>query len=192
MSPLPEDDRRALLDLARRAITAAVTRQPAPSLPTLASSAGGCGAFVSLHRHGRLRGCIGLIESTAPLVGTVARCAVSAALEDPRFDPLIAAELPGLEIEVSVLSPLMIARPEEVEVGQHGLRIRQGYSSGLLLPQVATKYNWSRERFLEETCRKAGLHADAWREPDTRLEIFTAQVFSETDYPAEKKMPASS
>ncbi len=86
----------------------------------------------------------------------------------------------------------MIARPEEVEVGQHGLRIRQGYFSGLLLPQVATKYNWSRERFLEETCRKAGLHADAWREPDTRLEIFTAQVFSETDYPAEKKMPASS
>jgi AmmeMemoRadiSam system protein A len=192
MSPLPEDDRHALLELARRAITAAVARQPAPPLPILSSNVSGCGAFVSLHRHGRLRGCIGLIESSSLLTDTIARCAVSAALEDPRFDPLTAAELAGLEVEISVLSPLVTARPEEVEVGRHGLRIRQGYFSGLLLPQVASKYNWSRERFLAETCRKAGLHPEAWREPDTRLEIFTAEVFSEADVPAEKKMPANS
>ncbi len=191
MFPLPSDDRRTLLALARQAITAAITRQPAPALPALASDPGSCGAFVSLHIGGRLRGCIGMIESAGPLVDTVARCAVAAAMEDPRFEPVTAEEVPALEIEVSVLSPLRAARPDEVEPGTHGLRIRQGYASGLLLPQVATRYHWSRERFLEETCHKAGLPPNAWREPDAHIEVFTAEVFSEADLTAERKVPAS-
>jgi AmmeMemoRadiSam system protein A len=191
MSPLPSDDRRKLLALARQAITAAITRQPAPVLPALASDPGPCGAFVSLHIGGRLRGCIGMIEFAGPLADTVARCAVAAALEDPRFDPVTAAEVSSLEIEVSVLSPLRPARPDEVEPGTHGLRIRMGYASGLLLPQVATRYHWSRERFLDETCHKAGLPPGAWREPDAHIEVFTAEVFSETDLPVERKVPAS-
>jgi AmmeMemoRadiSam system protein A len=191
MSPLPSDDRRALLALARQAITAAVTRQPARALPALASDPGPCGAFVSLHIGGRLRGCIGMIESAGLLADTVARCAVAAAMEDPRFEPVTAVEVPSLEIEVSVLSPLRSARPDEVEPGTHGLRIRQGFASGLLLPQVATRYHWSRERFLEETCHKAGLPPDAWREPGARIEVFTAEVFSEADLPVQRKVPAS-
>jgi AmmeMemoRadiSam system protein A len=191
MSPLPSDDRRALLALARQAITAAVAKEPAPALPALAADPGACGAFVSLHLRGRLRGCIGMIESPGPLAETVARCAVAAALEDPRFDPVTPNEVPELEIEVSILSPLRAVRADEVEPGTHGLRIRRGYASGLLLPQVAARYNWSRERFLEETCHKAGLPPAAWREPDTRIEVFTAEVFAEADFPAERKMPAS-
>ncbi len=191
MSPLPSDDRRALLALARQAISAAATQQAAPPLPALSADPGSCGVFVSLHACGRLRGCIGMIESAGPLAETVARCAAAAAIEDPRFDSVTAAEVPGLEIEVSVLSALRTARPEEVQPGTHGLRIRRGYRAGLLLPQVADRYHWSRERFLEETCHKAGLPPDAWRDPDTRIELFTAEVFSEADFPAEKKMPAS-
>lgn len=191
MSPLPNDDRRALLQLARQAITAAASRGAAPSPPVLSADPGACGAFVSLHRGGRLRGCIGMIEAPGPLSATVARCAVSAAMEDPRFAPVVVSEVPGLEIEISVLSPLRPARPEEVEPGRHGLRICQGYRHGLLLPQVAARYHWSRERFLEETCQKAGLPPEAWREPDTSLEIFTAEVFSEADFSAENQMPAS-
>jgi AmmeMemoRadiSam system protein A len=191
MSRLLSDDRRALLALARQAITAAVAKDPAPALPVLTADPGPCGAFVSLHLRGRLRGCIGMIESPGPLAETVARCAVAAALEDPRFDPVTPNEVPELEIEVSILSPLRPVRADEVEPGTHGLRIRRGYASGLLLPQVAARYHWSRERFLEETCHKAGLPADAWREPDTRIEVFTAEVFAETDSPAERKMPAS-
>ena len=186
MSPLPSDDRRALLQLARQAITAAVTKQPAPALPVLSSDPGPCGAFVSLHVGGRLRGCIGMIESAGPLADTVLRCAAAAALGDPRFEPVPAVEVPNLEIEVSVLSPLRAARPDEVEPGIHGLRVRQGYASGLLLPQVATRYRWSRARFLDETCHKAGLPPNAWREPDSHIEVFTAEVFSEAEFHAEK------
>lgn len=190
MSPLPSDQRRVLLALARQAITSAVLRQPAPAIPTLTSESSGCGAFVTLHQQGRLRGCIGLIESPATLAETVARCAALAAMEDPRFAPVTAGEMAGLEIEVSVLSPLRAARAEEVEPGTHGLRIRSGSFAGVLLPQVATRYGWTRERFLEETCRKAGLPTEAWREPDTLIEVFIAEIFSEADFPAEKKMPA--
>jgi len=191
MSPLPSDDRRALLQLARQAITAAASQGTAPSAPPLSADPGPCGAFVSLHIGGRLRGCIGMIEAPGPLAETVASCAVSAAMEDLRFSPVGVSEVPGLEIEISVLSPLCPARPQEVEPGRHGLRIRQGYHHGLLLPQVATRHHWSRERFLEETCQKAGLPPDAWREPDTSIEIFTAEVFSEADFVAENQMPAS-
>jgi AmmeMemoRadiSam system protein A len=179
MSPLNESEQQILLRLARQTIEAAVSDTDPPEFKCpegpLTERAG---AFVSLHRSGRLRGCIGNIESMRPLYQTVCDCACSAALADPRFDPVTPAEVPSLHLEISVLSPLQDARPDQVEVGRHGLLLSRGFRRGLLLPQVATQYDWSREEFLEETCLKAGLPPDAWRS-GARIQIFTAQVFAE-------------
>lgn len=192
MSPLPSEQRRALLDVARRAIVEAVHHRPLPEVPRAAPELmKPCGAFVSLHLRGRLRGCIGQVEAIEPLVAAVARCAVAAAVEDPRFDPVGPEEVPDLEIEISVLSPHHPIRPEEIEVGTHGLIVTQAWLRGLLLPQVAVEYRWSRERFLEETCRKAGLDGDAWKESDTQIEAFTAEVFSEANLPDKHRAQAS-
>ena len=126
---------------------------------------------------------MGNIEAPRPLHQTVCDCARSAALRDPRFDPVAADEIPRLHIEISVLSPLEPARPEQIEVGRHGLYVSRGYQRGLLLPQVATKYHWDREKFLDETCLKACLSADAWRQ-GARIQVFTAQIFAEPTPPA--------
>jgi len=174
-----------LLDLARRVIVEAVLHgrffQPPAPAGELAKLSG---AFVTLHEQGRLRGCIGQVEPVEPLANAVARCAVSAALEDPRFYPVRAEELGNLEIEISILSRLEPVQPDEIEVGRHGLVVTQGRRRGLLLPQVATQYRWARERFLEETCAKAGLERDAWKDSATRIESFTAEVFSEAEFRA--------
>lgn len=154
-------------------------KTPAPEAPPEVSSLGGCGAFVSLHLQARLRGCIGMVESCLSLPETIARCARAAALEDQRFQPLRPEELPKVSIEVSLLSPLREIAPADVAVGVHGLLIRKGYFSGLLLPQVAAKYRWPRERFLQETCVKAGLPRDAWQDHEAKIWAFTAEVFSE-------------
>jgi len=192
MSPLPSDDRRALLDLARRAIVETVhgralpkTAAQSPLLTTPAS------AFVTLHLRRRLRGCIGQIEPVDPLAETVASCAVAAALRDPRFDPVEPQDIAQLEIEISVLSPRVVVRPEEIEVGKHGLLVSRGRMRGLLLPQVAEQFHWTAERFLEETCHKAGLDGEAWRDPITRIEAFTAEVFSEADFRPQQHAQAS-
>lgn len=191
MSPLPSEERRTLLELARRAIVEAVhSRRPpeiSPPAPALGQRAG---AFVSLHSRGRLRGCIGQVEPVEALTGAVARCAVSAALEDPRFEPVRPEEVADIEIEISILSPLAPIQPGEIEVGKHGLLVTRARLRGLLLPQVATQYHWSRERFLEEACRKAGLERDAWKDPATRVEAFTAEVFSEADFRSERRARA--
>jgi AmmeMemoRadiSam system protein A len=129
----------------------------------------------------RLRGCIGHIESTDPLYDTVRQAAYAAAFRDPRFRPLAPEELGRIELEISVLSRL-----EEVEdtrviiAGTHGIMIEHGAHAGLLLPQVAAERNWDRETFLEQTCRKAGLPPGAWSDPESRIRIFTAEVFDET------------
>ena len=138
------------------------------------------GAFVTLRRKdGRLRGCIGLIEAVRPLIETVRDMAVSASSRDPRFPPVTPGELDELEIEISVLTPLELVEDiSSIVVGQHGLTIRKGSLSGLLLPQVATEYGWDKETFLQETCHKAGLPADAWKE-GAEIMTFSAQVFSE-------------
>lgn len=155
-------------------------RKSAPPLePAELAGSGNCGVFVSLHIQGRLRGCIGLVESNLPLAATVALCARSAALEDSRFQPLQESELERVAIEISVLSPLQPIAADVVEPGVHGLLIRKSGFSGLLLPQVAARYQWSREKFLEETCVKAGLTRTAWMDPDTRIFGFTAEVFTE-------------
>ncbi|MCL6482100.1 MAG: AmmeMemoRadiSam system protein A [Firmicutes bacterium] len=183
MSPLSSAERRALLALARRAIVEVVEHGSLPEPPAVRGAlAEPQAAFVSLHSRGRLRGCIGQVEPVASLAETVQFCAVAAATRDPRFAPLSPEELEELEIEISVLSPRQTVRPEQIEPGVHGVRILAGTAQALLLPQVATRFRWSRERFLEEVCLKAGLSAEAWRDPQTRIEAFTAEVFSEADF----------
>ncbi len=136
------------------------------------------GAFVTLKKGGALRGCIGHIVGRLPLAETVRRMALAAAFQDPRFPPLTPAEIDGLEIEISVLTPLeRVSDPGEIEVGTHGLLIRHGGRTGLLLPQVAAEQGWDRRRFLEGTCRKAGLPRDAWKAADAEIYRFSAQVF---------------
>lgn len=137
-----------------------------------------CGAFVSLHTHGQLRGCIGQIQVHQPLYQVVEGMALAAAFEDPRFAPLSPQELGDVDLEISVLTPLeRIKDIQEIEVGKHGLYIKKGFHSGLLLPQVAVEYKWDRITFLEETCRKAGLPRNAWKEKDAEIYIFSAEIF---------------
>ena len=136
------------------------------------------GAFVTLKKDGELRGCIGYIEAFKPLYQTIRDMAAAAAFDDPRFPEMTIEEWPEIEIELSVLTPLReIEDPDIVEVGKHGLLIRHENSSGLLLPQVAVEYGWSREEFLTHTCLKAGLVPDCWRRSGTKLYIFSADIF---------------
>ena len=136
------------------------------------------GAFVTLRKNQKLRGCIGHIVGLHPLAETVSKMAIAAAFQDPRFPPVQKDELPELEYEISIMSPLQPIRDcRTVKVGSHGLYIRQGQHSGLLLPQVATQYDWDRITFLEQTCRKARLLKDAWKDLATQIYIFSAEVF---------------
>jgi AmmeMemoRadiSam system protein A len=177
---LPEPDRRALLELARRAIAHSVLLQAPPEeIPDTGIFAEKRGAFVTIHLHGRLRGCIGIVEAYGPLGMVIAHCAAGAALHDPRFAPVRAEEIDRLQIEISLLSPLELIQAEQVEIGKHGLLISQSGRRGLLLPQVALEHKLTREQFLEETCRKAGLQPKAWQYPDTEIFGFTCEVFSE-------------
>ena len=174
-------DKQLLLQVARDSIAAqlkgkAATKVKASS-PVLEEPRG---AFVSLHRRGQLRGCIGFIEAVKPLLQTVSEMAPAAAFQDPRFGPLQADELADLEIEISVLTPMrLIKTTDEIEVGQHGLYIVRGLNRGLLLPQVATQYHWDRRTFLEQTCNKAGLPSNAWKDPNTKIFIFRAEIFAD-------------
>ena len=139
-----------------------------------------CGAFVTLHKKGELRGCIGYIEGYKPIPDTIKEMAISAAFKDPRFSPLKADEYNLIDLEISVLSPIeKVNDISEIVVGRDGLIITRGHNRGLLLPQVATEYGWDRKTFLEQTCRKAGLPADAWKDSSTIIEKFSAQVFGE-------------
>jgi len=174
-----EEEKRLLHTIARRAIEEAARGKPVSEC-TVESGAliKKRGAFVTLKKHGQLRGCIGCIKSVKPLYKIVGEMAVAAAFHDPRFRPVTKTELPDLEIEISVLTPLKRIRAvEEIEVGKHGIFIERGFKSGLLLPQVATEYRWDRRTFLEHCCLKAGLSRDAWRDGKTRICTFSAEVF---------------
>ena len=136
------------------------------------------GAFVSLHKSGRLRGCIGHIRGDRPLKDTIRDMAIAAAFEDPRFPSLSKEEFDQLEIEISVLTPFKkVDDVNKIEVGKHGLYITKGYAAGLLLPQVATEHNWDHMTFLEQTCVKAGLPTNAWKDKDADIYIFSADIF---------------
>jgi AmmeMemoRadiSam system protein A len=197
MPPLCSDDRRVLLVLARRVITQIILNQQIPDVPVHQGRlAEPCGAFVTLRSRGRLRGCVGSAERNLPLSETVAQAAVGV-LRDPRFRPPTAAELPEIEIEMSLLSeivPVSLGAIEAIEIGRHGLIVAGDGRRGLLLPQVAARWGWTAERFVEETCRKAGLDATAWRRPGMQLFAFTAETFSERDFsdlnpPVQKNSP---
>jgi AmmeMemoRadiSam system protein A len=180
MSPLSNDDWLALVDVTRRAISAAVVEKSAPNISNCAGSLSEHrGAFVSLYVGGKLRGCVGQVENPGPLADVVARSAINAALNDDRFPPVRADEVPSLDVEISVLSALERIFPEQIVAGRHGLLVVCGAFRGLLLPQVASERGWSSLRLLEETCLKAGLRRDAWRDPATQVFGFTAEIYSE-------------
>jgi AmmeMemoRadiSam system protein A len=176
---LNEEEKKTLHHIAKTVIENKVKGKPAPDFkiesPILEENRG---AFVTLHKKGELRGCIGYIEGHGPLYKTIEEMAEAAAFRDPRFTPVKEKELPELELEISVLTPLKkIKEVNEIQVGKHGIYIKKGWFSGLLLPQVATEYGWDHLTFLEHTCQKAGLPSNAWKEKDTEIYIFSADIF---------------
>ena len=179
MSLTSPADGAALVALARAALEAAVRRISAPLPPHTSIHQRRAGAFVTLRKHDDLRGCIGQPEPTDLLGHVIVHCAGAAALEDPRFPPVDVPELPSIAVEISVLTPLaVVTDPDSIEVGRHGLVISRAGRRGLLLPQVPVEWHWSREEFLEQTCRKAGLPREAWRQ-GAEIFAFEAEVFDE-------------
>ena len=170
-------EQRQLLAVAREALIARVSGFPPPSAasgPRLLR-----GAFVSIHHHGQLRGCLGRLDSSEPLAAAISALAAAVADSDRRFASVRASELDGIAIEISVLTP---ARPiqdvAEIVVGRHGVIVERGSRRGLLLPQVATDHGWDAATFVAHTCLKAGLSTDAWQH-GAQVLVFEAQVFGE-------------
>jgi AmmeMemoRadiSam system protein A len=177
MLSLSKQERIEILELARASLRESVCHnRQISAIPDHGVLGLRRGVFVSLHCNGKLRGCIGIVEPTEILGRSIARCAVSAAREDPRFAPLRPDEVEDVDIEISVLSPLAPIAADDAVIGEHGLLIEQGLRRGLLLPQVAVEHGLNREKFLQETCRKAGLAADAWKEHDTKIFGFTCEI----------------
>ena len=172
-----------LLRIAREAVVAAARGEPPPDCSTeLPELHRPLGAFVTLHKQGQLRGCIGRFTPDGPVCEVVAEMARAAALNDPRFSPLTEPELPDIDIEISVLSPMeKTDDPLSLELGVHGVYIKRGLHSGTFLPQVATEHGMTKEQFLSSCCaHKAGLPPDAWQnDPQTEVYLYTAQVFGE-------------
>ena len=189
------DEQHALIATARASIARAFAERGTP-IPASAGPGGegppvrhtgrlarSGGAFVTIREGGELRGCIGYIESSLPVWRVVEEVAEKAAFEDPRFAPLGPEEFGRTHIEVSVLTvPQRMTSPEEIVIGEHGLIIESGGRRGLLLPQVATEYGWDREEFLQHVCRKAGLPADAWRDPVATVHLFRADIVEEAHH----------
>jgi AmmeMemoRadiSam system protein A len=175
---LDEEEKTELLRIAQSALEMYVTENRVyNSLTDNPKFIGKKGAFVTLKKKGRLRGCIGFIEPALPLNQTIVHAAIYAASRDARFKPVQSSELEDIEVEISVLTPLRkIENPKEVKVGTHGLVITKGDRKGLLLPQVPVENRWSRRTFLEQTCYKAGLPKDAWRS-GADIYVFEAIVF---------------
>ena len=189
---LTSHEKDALMKIARASVETAVRDRKmylvgSTGFPRLEEARG---AFVTLKEHGELRGCIGYITPMKSLAETVRDVAAYAALEDSRFKPVTVQELPLLEYEISVMSPLRrVLDTKEIKVGKHGLIMKQGEIEGILLPQVPMEEHWGRDTFLEETCLKAGLPRQAWKDDNTDIFMFTALVFDE-HLPAETALPA--
>ena len=181
---LNEEQKNKMLKLARNSITHYLKNGKRLSIkeddPVLNTE---MGAFVTLHKHGELRGCIGNLVGRGPFYLTIRDMAVEAATGDPRFPPVTLEEMNDIDIEISVLSPLKkIDDPEKIEMRKHGVLVRQGFRSGVYLPQVATETGWNREQFMTSLCgQKAGITPDAWKRGQCEINIFTALVFSEKD-----------
>ena len=179
---LSDAEKSELLALARKSVEYVVSENnpyqpPANASATLNQERG---AFTTLKQSGELRGCIGYTSAAKPLYITVRDTATLAATRDPRFSPVTASELPRLEYEISVMSPLRrVTDVQQIKVGQHGLLMKNGDSEGLLLPQVPVEQRWDRHTFLEQTCVKAGMRSSCWMDEDTDIFSFTAVVFGE-------------
>lgn len=179
---LTPEEKEKLLNIARKTINQYIRNGKTIDINVQSESLKKeCGAFVTLReKDGDLRGCIGLTVAERPLFMTIRAMAIAAATQDPRFNPVTSSEIDDLTIEISVLTPIQkVSSIDEIEVGRDGLLIRKGYMSGLLLPQVPTEQGWDKNTFLEHTCYKAGLPADAWKSAE--LWKFQAIVFSEED-----------
>jgi AmmeMemoRadiSam system protein A len=172
------EERAALLGVAHEAIASAVEgRTYSPPELSLELSAPR-GVFTTLYRGDKLRGCVGFIQAVRPLVHAVAETAQAAAMHDTRFTPVEPHELADIRVSLSVLSPTFPIEPHQIEIGRHGLVIRRDGRRGLLLPQVATEHGWDTETFLEQTCYKAGLPGNAWKQ-GAEIEAFTAEIFGD-------------
>ncbi len=188
LARLSDDDGAALLRIAEEALRHHLGLGPPPALPQEGALAAPRGAFVTLRRGGALRGCVGTFTPSGSLGGTVARMAVSAASEDPRFSPLAARELRGLDVHVTVLHPRRpMNDPSDLVVGRDGVLVQRGLHRGTLLPQVAVEEGWDALTFLRRTCLKAGLPPDAWEDPAATVELFAAEELS----PAAAELPPS-
>lgn len=182
--PLSFEQKRELLNIARSAVEDYVRTGRVSEFETADSRLLEVeGAFVTIHKLGELRGCIGSIIGRGPLGQTVRDMAIAAATADPRFPALVPAELGEIDIGISVLSkPRVETDPSRIIMGEHGVIVSRGERGGVFLPQVAVETGWGREEFLAHLCsQKAGLPSDSWKDPATRLEVFTAQIFGERD-----------
>jgi len=173
-------ERELLLKLAHEAIRSVLEERDLPLQAPSPHLAEPRGAFTTIYHRGSLRGCVGYVAAVESLYQTVVETARGAAFEDTRFPPVTREELPELRVSLSILSPLKPIQPGQITAGQHGLLVSQAGRRGLLLPQVASEHGWDRITFLQQTCRKAGLPADAWQK-GAKIEGFTAEVFGEDD-----------
>ncbi len=179
---LSDQEKSELLALARKSVEHVIQEKNAYEPPASTSVALNQerGSFVTLTESGALRGCIGYTSATKPLYMTVRDTATLAAIRDPRFQPVSASELPSLEYEISVLSPLRrVTDVQQIRIGEHGLLIKNGDNEGLLLPQVPVEQKWDRQTFLEQTCVKARMNSNCWKDEDTDIFAFTAVVFGD-------------
>lgn len=178
---LNAQEQEILLGIARQAIVDQIRtgrHEVEPREEKALNSRRGC--FVSIKQNGKLRGCIGNFQSAQPLFSEAAEIAVSSATRDPRFYPMDETDLDNFRLEISVLSPLdKIDDIAQIEIGTHGIYLEKSFYRGVLLPQVATEHGWNRETFLMQTCIKAGLPTDAWKNEDAEIYTFSAQIFSE-------------
>ena len=180
---LSDNEKKELLKIARTTLEKHVRDEKLPEdIPNDAKLKEKQGVFVTLQKHGQLRGCIGYVEGIKPIYEAVRDNAINASSNDPRFPPVQPIELKDIDIEITVMTPLeKISDPNVIEVGKHGILIRKGWNQGLLLPQVATEYGWNREEFLAHTCMKAGLPVNAWKDKDAEIYIFSGEVFGEKE-----------
>lgn len=183
--PLSPEEGKNALQLARYSLESYVAKSINQTVQKPKISDGlkkELGAFVTLStKDGHLRGCIGHMIGQGPLFSELENLAVAAGTQDPRFPPVQKMELTDLVYEVSVLSKMVETSARDVIAGEHGLMVKNGIFSGVLLPQVAQERGWDRVTFLEQTCLKAGLPKDSWQDPNTIILTYTAQVFSEQD-----------
>jgi AmmeMemoRadiSam system protein A len=180
LNEFSREERSLLLQLAHQSIAAALEHREISLVPPNPHLAEPRGVFTTLYYRGDLRGCVGYVFPVMSLYRTVAESARGAAFDDSRFAPVTREQAAELEVSLSILSPPQPIRPEDVEIGRHGLLIKMGDYRGLLLPQVPIEHKWDRTAFLEQTCKKAGLPVDAWQ-TGAQVEAFTAEIFGDGD-----------